>query len=146
MGKRKRYTDEFRADGVLTLEAAGYPGKKGALTKVANRLGMPYQTLSRWFWEQRNPPPPEMVQEKRGDLVTAMIGEIWGIIDEMPAARKDADLRALGTVLGILTDKVQLLTGEPTERQQQRVIIERRGIDTLPTHLASGPNKDTVRA
>jgi hypothetical protein len=45
----------------------------------------------------------------------------------MPDARQDADYRALTTALGIMVDKLQLLTGEPTERVDMvSRIVEKR--------------------
>ena len=138
MAKRNRYTDEYRTNAVLMLEAAGYPNKKGALMQVSKLLKTPYQTLSRWFREIQNPPPPEMVHEKRFDLVEAIKSEIQAAIGEMGQARQDADYRTLATAFGIFVDKLQLLTGEPTERSDQRIIIDRTGISTIPEHLARG--------
>lgn len=116
--KRKRYTDDFRASAVLMLEAAGYPEKPGALSAVSSRLDVPHSTLGRWFRADQNPPPSELVHEKRFDLVQAIRDELAGILGEMPNARAEADYRALATGFGILTDKLQLLTGQATERTE----------------------------
>jgi transposase-like protein len=131
MAKRKRYDDKFRASAVLMLEAAGYPDKPGALTSVAANLKMPHQTLSRWARETQNPAPPELVQEKRFDLIEALRSEVQAALGEMKNARPEADYRALTTAVGIMVDKLQLLEGKPTERTEHTVtdardIIERR--------------------
>jgi transposase-like protein len=125
-----RYTDEFRAQAVVMLEAAGYPDNKGALVRVAQRLGIKHQTLSRWGRQAQNPPPPEMVQRKSFDLVQALRDEIQSILQEMPNARPDADYRELGTVLGIVVDKLQLIEGKATER------IEMMSDDERATRIA----------
>lgn len=138
MAKRKRYTDEFRASAVLMLEAAGYPDKEGALTKVAKHLGMPYQTLSRWAREKNNPPPPELVHNKKIDLIAGIKNELSFIFDEMGKTRQDAEYRELATAFGIMVDKLQLLTGQPTERNDSRILFERTGLSTIPEHLAPG--------
>ena len=125
---RKSYTDKFRANAVVMLEAAGYKGdreknKPGALGRVAKHLNVPEATLGRWYRQERNPPPTEMVSEKRGDLVAMIDTELTAIFGEMPNARPDADYRALGTVAGILVDKLQLLTGGATENNDVTIRI-----------------------
>jgi hypothetical protein len=86
---------------------------------VAANLHVPAMTISRWFKKQQNPPPNELVTEKRFDLLDAIKEELAAIFVEMGSARQDADYRTLGTVAGILIDKQQLLTGKPTERIEQ---------------------------
>jgi len=97
------------------LEAAGYPDKKGALIAVAKSLGVPHSTLSRWANSVCNPPPSEIVQEKKQELKDLLENELRGILGDMPSARLDASYRDLGTVAGILFDKLQLVSGKPTE-------------------------------
>ena len=114
MAKRRSYDDKFRASAVVMLEAAGYPETKGALMRVAAELKVPAMTLSRWFRGSNNPPPNELVTEKGIDLKAALWGEIGAILGDMPIAREFAEYRDLGTVLGILFDKLQLLENKPT--------------------------------
>lgn len=124
MSKRKRYTDDFRAGAVLMLQAAGYPDTEGALSLVSRKLNVPRTTLRRWFHEQQNPPPSDLVHEKKLDLVAAIREEIAAVLGEMPEARADADYRTLATALGILVDKLQLLEGRPTERTEQTGAVQ----------------------
>ena len=114
--KRKRYTDEFRAATVIMLEASGYPTRKGALQEVSNHVGVAAMTISRWFHATSNPPPNEIVIIKKEEIVKLMIGEVHAAILEMAKARQDADYKDLATAAAILTDKWQLLSGDPTER------------------------------
>ena len=116
--KRRRYTDEFRASTVLMLQAAGYPDQKGALARVSNKVGVAHSTISRWFNANRNPPPSKLVREKKIDLVEAIRQELEGILHDMPGARQDAGYRELATAFGIMVDKLQLLSGKPTERPE----------------------------
>lgn len=113
--KKRRYTDEERASLVAMLESEGYPDKKGGLSKVASYAKVPPATLQRWFHGTRNPPPTQMVNNKKIDLAAAINEEISAIFDEMKLKRQEADYRALGTVAGILFDKKMLLEGKPTE-------------------------------
>ena len=121
MAKQRRYDDQYRASAVLMLEAAGYPDRVGALSAVSSRLGVPHPTLSRWARQVQNPAPETLVHEKRLDLV-AELTDLLGL--SLTAARGtvgDATYRELLTGVGILVDKVQLLTGAPTERAEVHV-------------------------
>lgn len=119
-----RWTDNERSDAVLMLEAAGYPKRKGALTEVADRLKIPATTLRRWHLGLSNPPPAETVKKKRFELRSALRQEIEAIFGEMGHARADASYRDLGTVAGILFDKLQLLNGDSTANTNQRILVE----------------------
>lgn len=114
MRQRPRYDDKFRANAVVMLEAAGYPNTKGALTRVAAHLGIPHPTLKRWADGVQNPPPNVLVHEKREELSDLLDKEIRSALGEMNNAREGASYRDLGTVIGIMVDKKQLLMGKPT--------------------------------
>lgn len=116
MAKRKSYDDKFRASAVVMLEAAGYPTEKGALARTAEHLHVPAMTLSRWFRKAQNPPPNELVTEKRGELKDFVRSELSAIFGDMPIVRPDASYKDLATAAGILIDKLQLLENKPTER------------------------------
>lgn len=124
MAKRPKYDDKFRANAVVLLEAAGYPDKPGALNMTAKRLGVHDRTLSRWARQENNPPPSELVTEKKGELADLLRAEIRNALGAMDEARPDASYRDLATSIGIMTDKLQLLTGEPTDNNRTRIVIE----------------------
>lgn len=129
MKKRTSYSDEFRANAVLMLEAAGYPNTKGALSRVARHLKVPARTISRWFNKESNPPPDKIVSEKKPSMVEALTE----LLDLHIEASKQAvqgydDLRAIDTGIGILLDKIQLLTGQPTERTEHSIHDDRERI------------------
>lgn len=113
-----RYTDEFRAGTVLLLEGAGYPDKKGALAEVAANVGVPAMTISRWFRAAQNPPPNEMVTEKRLALIEVIRNEIYAVAGDFTDTRQDADYKTLVTAFAIMVDKLQLLEGKATERKE----------------------------
>jgi transposase-like protein len=115
MTARKRYTDNFRAAAVVMLAAAGYPDKKGALARTASHLEIPASTLRDWFRSEHNPPPTELRDEKRGELLESINAEIAAIFPELQRSRKKAGYQSLGVVLGILIDKSRLLAGQSTE-------------------------------
>ena len=126
--KRKSYDDKFRASAVVMLEAAGYPTEKGALLRTSEHLGVPSMTLMRWFRKDQNPPPNELVTEKRGELKDFVKSELNAIFGDMPLVRADASYRDLATAAGILIDKLQLLENKPTERVEHsgNLSIEQR--------------------
>lgn len=98
----------------------GYPQTPGAIMRCSNELKVPHTTLRRWFMKTQNPPPNELVQEKKIDLVAHIRHELSAIFGEMEDARQDADYRALATAAGILLDKLQLLEGKPTAINEDR--------------------------
>lgn len=126
-----RYTDDFRASAVVMLEAAGYPDRKGALTQVAASLKISRATISRWYNHKRNPAPSELVNEKRTDLKELLENELRGALGEMADARMDASYRDLGTVVGILFDKKQLLEGKPTEIVDDNSLTDEKRVDRI---------------
>ncbi len=110
------------------LEAQGYPDRQGALMSVANKLHVPHATLSRWARNIQNPPPPDMVHEKRIDLV-AELTELLGLtLKAAKGAVDEASYKELATAIGIYVDKLQLLSGGPTERQEINVTDHRERI------------------
>ena len=139
----KRYDDEFRASAVLMLEAAGYPNRKGALSQVAAHLGVPLSTLREWFTGAHNPPPTKVRNEKKRDFVADLQTLLGLHIDAAGRVVEDSgDLRAIVTGIGIIVDKIQLLTGNPTERQEVNVTDHRErvlaDIARKAEHLAAG--------
>lgn len=121
--KRTRYTDDFRASAVLLLEAAGYPDEKGALARVSRRVNVPHNTLSNWYRQKRNPVPAKLRREKSIDLVAAIKAEIAEIVGVLDNTRQDANYKELIVAFAVLIDKLQLLTGAPTERSEHEHLI-----------------------
>lgn len=116
MSKRRRYDDKFRAGAVVTLEAAGYPEQKGALERVSKHLGVPAPTLHRWANGKNNPPPFDIVNEKKEELHIELEKVAYLLAGAMPDKILDANLQQVATSLGITIDKMQLLRGQPTWR------------------------------
>jgi len=83
---------------------------------VSKKLGVPRTTLRRWFTGSNNPPPPELVQEKKRDLLRDLTELLFLHIDEATKTIKDAEHNHIMTGIGILFDKLQLLSGKPTWR------------------------------
>lgn len=110
------------------LEAAGYPDRPGALMSVSNHLHVPHATLSRWARSIQNPPPPELVHEKRLDVVAELTDLLGLTLAAAKGTVNEASNKELATAIGIYIDKLQLLSGKPTERQEVNVTDHRERI------------------
>lgn len=148
MAERARYDDKFRASAIVMLQAAGWPNQEGALTRTAQHLRIPLTTLRRWASGQQNPPPADLVSEKKAELSDLLDKEIEAALNEMNSARSEASYRDLGTVIGILIDKKQLISGQPTENNRQRIIIEYQDveIDATPPPLSAANGREPSEA
>ena len=129
MRAKRRYDDKFRANAVVMLKAAGYP-KTGALSQVSQHLNVPLNTLKGWATAASNPVPADVRTEKKGELIDMLRAEIRAALAEAERARPDANYRDLITGVGIMTDKLQLLSDEPTENVNNRIVIEYDTADT----------------
>ena len=87
------------------LESQGYPTQKGALAAVSRHLGVPGRTLTRWFNKEQNPPPDQLVREKRGDFIEKCDSIIDLLFTEIESAIPGAPLNQLSVTFGIVTDK-----------------------------------------
>jgi transcriptional regulator with XRE-family HTH domain len=117
MAKRRRYTDEERASAVVMLQSQGYPDKPGALRKVADYMGLNPRTLSRWFNGEHNPPPDNLVMDKKIDLADKFERAAYVFVDHAlkPDVIEDMTGQQAMTSAGIAVDKMRLLRGLPTE-------------------------------
>jgi hypothetical protein len=144
----KRFTDEQQAMFILQMETLGYPENRNAPETIARQKGAPSgRTLRRWWKIRHNPDVDKIVQHKKPDLVAALSELLQLHIDAaIEAVQGSEDLRALDTGIGILVDKLELLSGNPTERSQQEITVNRVGTSTLPPHLASRTDANNIRA
>jgi transposase-like protein len=113
---RPRHTDEFRANAVLMLEAARLTNPDGALSRVAAHLGLHHQTLARWADGKQNPPPRELVQEKKRDFISQLQAIKGLAADKIIERIEDFEPRDLTGLLKISAELSELLSGEPTQR------------------------------
>lgn len=113
-----KFSDEQRGMFLLQLEVLDYPKNEHALLEITKRPGAPSRkTLRRWWNERHVSPGGNIAQHKKGDLVEALKDLLHMHIDAaMDAVQGSEDIRALDVGIGILVDKIQLLTGQPTWR------------------------------
>lgn len=122
MAKRRRYTDEERAMLVVMLQSQGYTGdvttnKPGALQSVVEYSGVPERTLRRWFHGASNPPPDNLVRNKKGELSDELEDIVWLMTGTLKSEEVIGEMsgKDIATSIGILVDKIRLLRGLPTE-------------------------------
>jgi hypothetical protein len=113
-GMGRRYSDEERAQVLALLAAAGGVDTRGAATKVSKATGIPRETV-RDLGRGSNPPPAEVRQEKNDLLIAAIRREIDAALGAMDGVRGKANYKDLTIGVGILVDKLQLLSGEDTQ-------------------------------
>jgi transposase-like protein len=135
MAKRRLYSDKFKAGALTMLLAQNYPEDVYALERVARHLHIPGRTLRRWYKGENGQPPDELVAETKKELAELFEDEIRTIMSSLPSVRDEATYRDLVTGAAILTDKLQLLRGKPTERSEQTVNV---GFE----HLANMSNEE----
>jgi hypothetical protein len=75
---------------------------------------MPHNTLRSWFHAVHNPPPSELRQEKKRELIEELKDLAYKLAGAMPDKIIDATLQQTAISLGIVIDKMQLLSGQPT--------------------------------
>lgn len=115
--KRKQYSDKFRAGIVAMLQSEGYPQTKGALARVSAYCHVPSMTISRWFKAEQNPPPNELVTEKKEELADLFenVARVYVRHAVTPDVVEQVAGQAAVTAAAIAVDKMQLLRGLPTE-------------------------------
>jgi len=116
--KASAFTDDERADAVALLRLRGWPDSKGALAAVANHYNIYATTLSRWATGASNPPPHKIVIKKTEDIKQELLELLGLTVLQAKSEVSEANFRELATAIGIITDKVLLLSGQPTQRTE----------------------------
>lgn len=147
------HSEDEKAAALAALKANG-----GKLRKTARETGIPVATLSGWRDADRSgvrTEKKEAAEQALADLYESLAREACGLL---PSAMKRAEAKELGTIVGILTDKMQLLRGQPnsitkdvstyTPEQRRKRIDEllngRRG-DRAHGSAGSGGERPTVQ-
>lgn len=112
-----KYTDKFKATAVITLQAAGYPSNPYKLEQVAKNLGVPSRSLRRWYNAEVGAPSDETVIEVKKDMTEDLQRLAWKLIAHAGDEDVIDEMSGQSTItsIGILIDKIRLLTGLPTE-------------------------------
>lgn len=93
----------------------------GNASHAARQAGVPIRSAQRYCKEHHDA-LTQLRQEKRADVVVTMSAVRIAVLEEMatPARIEKASLHELATTAGILTDKIELLTGGATARTETR--------------------------
>ncbi len=123
MAKRS-YSDNEKAAALLTLESNG-----GNLSRTSRELNIPVTTLVDWRNGHVIPEVSDIRNENRTPLVDRLMNELTAALNLLPDKRSEASYSDLMRGVGILTDKVQLLSGADTARVRATVHVT-YGADT----------------
>lgn len=109
MGKRRRYSDDERANAVAAVAANG-----GNINGTAAKLGVPEKTLENWVKSVVHPESAIVGEQKKpllADQFESIATKLVGIAD-----RKAEDLNAKDAMIaaGVAVDKMRLLRGQST--------------------------------
>jgi len=114
------YTEQFRAEALVTLEANG-----GNLTQTAEQLNIGVATLSRWVEENSENgthksdiavAASELVPETRESFISELKTLRNKVLRHLDGIVEDLKAREAAITLGILIDKTELLEGNATSR------------------------------
>ena len=132
--KRRRYTDDDRATALAVLDS-----NNGNIARTARETGISQSTLRDW----RDDPHPDTAELR--DQKRASLGALWEEVARAYIARalteaavKDTGAQSAITVAAIATDKLQLLSGKPTEinrHEHNERATPDRAIDAAATAL-----------
>lgn len=137
---RRIYSDRDKARIAMLLQMYPGPTGRGNIKKVARETGVPIPTVRLWRdkWEKEGYPEAieEVLPEERQDFVAEATEVRWMILD---ALREKVDARQLTgrdliTAIGVLTDKINILSGAATARTE-RVEVSLPNTDELKDKL-----------
>lgn len=120
----------------------------GNLSRTSRETGVPISTLRGWLAEQ----PPEKVQEARAEAQAEFVRKAWDAVtahvlhlqDKVVIAETSA--RDSATIVGILIDKIQLVTGRPTSiNEQQGQVTTRHEYDIVQRIVTDPESRDIAR-
>jgi len=114
---RRRYTDVDKATVLHVLEL-----NQGNAKKTSRETGIPLQTIRDWRikWERNGIPeellrPIEVIASQHIEKAEAVRDKALLLLEEK---LDDASARELGTIYGILTDKINVSKGLATSRTE----------------------------
>lgn len=145
-GTRRRYSDEERADALVTLDACG-----GNLTKAAKMAGVPVMTLAHWRDGAVSDGVTELRSVKREALADRLDSLAHQLLDALPDKIGEASLKDTAVSLGVAVDKALVLRGEANSisktindsdpndaRRELLELLFPRGVGSSPAAPASG--------
>lgn len=131
-----RYTDEERASILAVLEVNG-----NNFDLTARQTKVPEQTIRRWTKEAHL---NKLVPPKKEELADRLEELAHSLVDAIPGKVTMAPLQQVATTLGIVTEKMLLLRGEPTSIEHHSSEDARERIARRLIELAAGEDPDAT--
>jgi len=123
---RREWSDSEKATALAALDANG-----GNVSHTARQLGIPRMTLADWAAGRVTDDVTELRQEKKESLADAfealarkLVAGVGVWVDQR--LEEGCNPATVGTTLGIVVDKMQLLRGDPTHIAGQAGMPPRR--------------------
>lgn len=140
--KRRTYTDQEKEHAIAVYTTCGN------LSRTYRETGVPISTLRGWLAEQ----PPEKVQEARAEAQAEFVRKAWDAVTahvehlQAEAVVKATSARDSATTIGILIDKIQLVTGQPTGISRLDGQVTNRHEYDITQRIVSDPeSRETAR-
>jgi len=142
------YSEQFRAEALVTLEANG-----GNILQTATQLGIGEATLRGWYAENRDIKETssqlaiataEIVPETRETFISELKQLRNKVLRHLDGIVEDLKAREAAVTLGILIDKTELLEGNATSRTA--VVGNGETVDEAITRLTAELESRSSRA
>lgn len=140
--KRRSYSDQEKEHAIAVYVTTGN------LSRTSRETGVPISTLRGWLAEQ----PPEKVKEAREEAQAEFVRKAWeGVTAHVEHLTErsviaETSARDSATIVGILIDKIQLVTGRPTSiNEQQGQVTTRHEYDIVQRIVTDPESRDIAR-
>lgn len=134
---RRDWTDEERGAALAVLAANG-----GNALRTAQQTGVPRQTLQRWASGEAVTPETEAACERaKCDLAEGVEEVLWGALDALAGKVTEMNGRDLSIAVGILSEKLLLLRGQPTVIQREVDLPDEEAAERVATLLQSARDR-----
>jgi hypothetical protein len=111
------HSDAVKAAALAAYDALKSAGVEYATTEAARIVNVPRTTVSSWVSSHRpvNGHATEMRQHKRPEIVEKLDTAAHALADALSGKVPEANLQQTAVALGIVIDKRQILSGQPTQ-------------------------------
>ncbi len=140
--KRRPWTDADKERAIAVYITTGN------LSRTSKETGVPISTLRGWLAEQ----PVEKVKEAREEAQAEFVRKAWEAVEaHVKHLAEESSVRATtardsATIVGILIDKIQLVTGKPTAiNEQQGQVTNRHEYDIVQRIVTDPEARETAR-
>jgi len=130
--RKRSYTDAERATALAALDANG-----GNVKRTARDTGISPSTLASWR-DRQTLEGTDIRAQKQNDLRAQLELVAYELAMAIPGKVDEAQLQQVTTSLAIVIDKLQLLSGQPTEinrHEHNERATPDRAIDAAATAL-----------